>query len=270
MLVLPVLVLLVIGVAVVATSASERPRVLPVLALGGAGLLLVLVATAVLGVGMRGEGHEAEHGVGPRAASTTVPARVERPRVEVREVDAVVRPGGRSEALDRLPDVSTRLVRIRTDEPVVVRQCVAGGSCRPGVPMRSIDGSALGLVELHRRVGTADCVADRCTLVVTRGRSARPVATVPLWFGRSAPVVPVTVPAARPVGPVLRPDLPGGRLAAGLAGAAVLLALAAWLLRRRPDERVEDPFWDVALDVPEWEGVSLDVDDDELFRTWSR
>lgn len=260
MLALPVLVLLVLGVAVVATSASERPRLLSVLGLGAAGLVLVLVAVAVLGVGLRGASDEEA-----QAPSAPAPATVtaDRPSVEVREVDAVVRPRGTSDPLDRLPDVATRLVRIRTNDPVVARQCVGEVRCRPGVPMRSIDGSALGLVELRRMVDGADCATARCTLVVTRGRSNRPLATVPLWFGRPAPAVVAPPPVLRPTRPEVDPDLPGARLAAGLAAAAVLFALAAWLLHRRSDERAEDPFWGVSLDVPEWEGIEVVIDEDE-------
>jgi hypothetical protein len=260
-LVVPLLLLVLVGAAVLAASATERPPMLSVVGLGVACLLALLLAGAMFGVGLglRGDGQEHEGDETPATAPATTPA------VEVRAVDAVIRPRGTSDPLDRLPDRTTRLVRVRTVHPVVVRQCAGDGRCRPGVPMRSIDDSALGLVELRRQVGGADCATARCTLVVTRGRSSDVVATVPLWFGRAAPVVPAPPPVVRPTRPEVHPDLPAGRLAGGLAVAAVLLALAAWLLRRRPDEEVEDPFWDVGLEVPEWEGVSVEVDDEDWF-----
>lgn len=259
MLVLPVLLLLVVGVAVVATSTSERPPLLSLLGLGAAGLVVVLVATAVVGVGLRGGGDEEEDAT----TTPTATAPAEPSPVEVRDVDTVIRPGGRSDALDRLPEVSTRLVRIPTDDPLLARQCVDGGGCLPGVPVLSNDGSAVGLVELRRRIDGTDCSVVRCSLVVTRAGSGHRLAEVPLWFGRPAPVVRAAPTVARPARPDVRPDLPGGRVGVGLAAGAVLLALAAWLLRRRPEEEVEDPFWEVGLDVPEWEGVSVELDDDE-------
>lgn len=261
MLLLPVLLLVVVGVAVVVASAGERPRLLPLLAAGAAGLVALLLVAAVVGLGLRGG--EDEEGGSPSRVTAPVPAEPE--PVEVREVDAVIRPHGRSDRLDRLPDVTTRLVRIRTDDRVVVRQCVEGGGCRPGIPMLPHEGSTLGLVELHRRVGGTDCAMARCRLVVTRPDSGGTVASVPLWFGRPAPVVPAAPPRPeRPARPEVRPDLPTGRLVGGLAVAVSLLASAAWLLRRRPDEQVEDPFWDVALDVPEWEGIRVELHDDEF------
>ena len=263
MLVVPVLLLVLVGVAVLAASATERPPLLSVVGLGVVCLLALLLAAAMVGVGLRTGGGEHEEDDAPSPATATVPA--EPPTVEVRAVDAVIRPRGTSDPLERLPDRTTRLVRVRTTHPVVVRQCAGDDGCLPGVPMRSIDDSALGLVELRRRVGDEDCATARCTLVVTRGRSSHVVATVPLWFGRAAPVVPAPPPVVRPLRPEVHPDVPGGRLAVGLATAAVLLAVAAWLLRRRPDEEVEDPFWDVGLDVPEWEGVSVEVDDEDWF-----
>lgn len=259
MLLIPVLALVLLGVAVLATAAGERPRVLTLLAVGATGLVVLLVAVAVLGVGLRGsDGHHHDSG------ASAPPAPADRPAVEVREVDAVIRPRGASDVLDRLPARTTRLLRVRTVDPVVLRQCVDAGPCRPGVPMHPVEGSALGLVELDRTIAGVDCGTARCTLVVTDGRSNRSIETVRLWFGRAAPTVPAEVPALPPLEPDVEPSLPGGQLASGLAAAVILLFLAGWLLRRRPDEQVEDPFWGVGLDVPEWEGVDIEASDDEL------
>lgn len=152
-------------------------------------------------------------------------------------------------------EVRSELVEVPTDGPAVLQQCADGGICGPPVVVEG----PTGRIDVVRHLHDLDCRYRDCRIVVTGAGSTAPIAVIPVPFGRTEPVPPVTTTSAA----VPQPDLPLGRVAGGVAVAVVLASGAAVLLRRRPDEEVEDPFWGVSLEVPEWEGVSVELDDDE-------
>jgi hypothetical protein len=151
-------------------------------------------------------------------------------------------------------EVRSELVEVPTDGPVVLQQCADGGICGPPVV---VDGGT-GRIDVVRHLHDLDCRYRDCRIVVTGVGSTAPILVVPVPFGRTEPVPAMTRPTDVP-----GPELPTGRVATGVAVAVVLTAAATWLLRRRPGEEVEDPFWGVSLEVPEWDGVRVELDDEE-------
>lgn len=152
-------------------------------------------------------------------------------------------------------EVRSELVEVPTDGPVVLQQCADGGVC--GAPV-VVEGGR-GRIDVVRRLHDLDCRYRDCRIVVTGAGSTEPILVVPVPFGRSEPTPPVT---SRPRD-VPGPDLSTGRVATAVAVAVVLTTAAASLLRRRPEDGIEDPFWGVSLEVPEWEGVRVELEDEE-------
>ena len=154
-------------------------------------------------------------------------------------------------------DVEVRVDGLSPGEAVTITWCappgpVAPGSCgRPATEAQlRADQRGTGLVTLSAP-GTVGADRVRC------GARARCAVAV---LGAIVTPRPAEVRFAGVPGP----DLSTGQLVGGLAAAGALAIVAAWLFRRRSDEHPDDPFWGVSLDVPEWEGIDLTVDDDEL------
>jgi hypothetical protein len=170
------------------------------------------------------------------------------PTLEVRP-SREVRPG-------QILDVRVRALAPR--ERVRVTWCVppgpvepsACGSPAPGVSLRADEsGVARGRLAVPERdAGPGDA---RCG-----PRSPCAVAIV----GTTLSGAPVEVAFAGVPGP----DLPARRLVTGISIAALLGLIAWWLVRRRADEVVADPFWGVSIDVPEWEGIDVTAELEEV------
>ena len=153
---------------------------------------------------------------------------------------------------DQLIDVEVR--DLQPSERVTVTWCVPPGpvepqACGRPAPAVPVDANGDGLAHAQLRLPTGENGPrnHRCD---PRSRCA--IAIVGSTIATQA--VEVTFAG------VSGPDLPTGKLVGGLAGAAVLAIIALWLTRRRAGEALDDPFWGVSLDVPEWEGVDLTVE----------
>jgi hypothetical protein len=149
-------------------------------------------------------------------------------------------------------DVEVRVTGLSPHETISVTWCRPPGlvepdACGPPAPALELradeNGGAMATLEVPRRARCGP--RSRCAVAVV---------------GAIVSPAPVEVGFARVPGP----DLATGQLVAGLGGALVLALAAAWLMRRRDDEHPDDPFWGVSLDVPEWEGIDITIDVDEL------
>ncbi|MGE0794722.1 MAG: hypothetical protein AB7O29_05175, partial [Acidimicrobiia bacterium] len=153
------------------------------------------------------------------------------------------------------------LESFRPGQPVTLGWCASPGpvvrdACGGAAPTTTVEVGADGRATARLRVpGEGDGPGSRgCG-------PRRPCAVAVVGAGRSASVAVQPVTFAGPPGP----DVPGTRRALGLllAGAmlAAAVALVATTARRAPGD---DPFEGVGLDVPEWEGISLDDEPEEV------
>jgi hypothetical protein len=129
--------------------------------------------------------------------------------------------------------------------PVDARACGSVDASTAVAVTAGPDGAATATIAVPAHVGEREASCgprSACSLVVR---------------GASAPVAPVAIDFAGADGP----DLPASRVAAGLTIAVLLGALALWLVRTREPSQ-PDPFAEVSLDVPEWDGIDLSIDTD--------
>jgi hypothetical protein len=155
-------------------------------------------------------------------------------------------------------DVEVRLDGLSPRESVTVTWCAPPGPVAPGACGRPAAELALRADATGGAVGTLRVPGDEVGADRARcGPRARCAVAV---LGAIVSPTPAEVGFAGVPGP----DLGSGQLVAGLVAAGLLAIVAALLVRRRPDEHPDDPFWGVSLDVPEWEGIDITIDEDEL------